>query len=92
VNAAGNPIRLDALIINDDEEAPSLLDPLTGKILFTNRVGKRIIELADGNHSIEEIAMSVAREFRGADETLVMSHAKDFLAFATQKGIVTWMK
>ena len=85
-----NPSKVDSVIINDDAEAPTLLNPFTGQILITNRVGKRIIELADGSRTVEDIARQVSREFKGVQEPLVKLHAETFLAAATQKGIVTW--
>lgn len=90
INHHGNPLRIEALIVNDDLEAPSLLNPLTGQILITNSVGKRIIELADGSRSIAEIAAHIVREYRGAQEPNVTSNVEAFLASAVQKGIVTW--
>lgn len=86
----GNPKRIETLIVNDNAEAPSLLNPLTGQILLTNQVGKRIVELADGSRSVQAIAQQVAREFRGAQESEVLQHAEAFLEEGTKKGIVTW--
>ncbi len=88
--ASGNPQRIDELVINDDGEAPSLLNPLNGQILITNQVGKRIIELADGGRDVKSIAMAVAQEFAGAEEADILQHAETFLAEGTEKGIVTW--
>jgi len=86
----GNPKRLDVLIVNDDEEAPSLLNPLTGQMLVTNQVGKRIVELADGSRDLETIARQIVKEFRGAKEADVLEHVEIFLAEGARKGVVTW--
>lgn len=86
----GKPRKIDALVINDDAEAPSLLNPLTGQMLITNLVGKRIIELADGSRDVNAIARQVSAEFHGAQESQVVQHAETFLAEGTRKGIVTW--
>lgn len=86
----GNPKRIDTLVINDDAEAPSLLNPVTGQMLITNRVGKRIIELADGSRDVAAIARQISTEFRRAHEPEVAAHAEAFLAEGTKKGIVTW--
>src|SRR5215211_4561809 len=62
-----HPKRLETLIINDDDEqAPVLLNPLTGQMLITNPVGKRIVELADGTRDLDAIATQIVSEFRGA--------------------------
>lgn len=86
----GNPKKLDVLIVNDDEEAPSLLNPLTGQMLITNQVGKRIVELADGSRDVAAIARRITKEFRGAQEPEVLRHVEVFLAEGARKGVVTW--
>lgn len=86
----GNPKRLDVLIVNDDAEAPSLLNPLTGQMLITNQVGKRIVELADGSRDVAAIASQIVAEFRGAQEPDVLRHVEIFLAEGARKGVVTW--
>ena len=86
----GNPKRLDVLIVNDDDDAPSLLNPLTGQMLITNQVGKRIVELSDGSRNVEAIAHQIVREFRGAREAEVLQHVEIFLAESAKKGVVTW--
>lgn len=86
----GNPKKLDVLIVNDDEEAPSLLNPLTGQMLITNQVGKRIVELADGSRDVPAIARQIVTEFRGAQEPEVLQHVEIFLAEGAKKGVVTW--
>jgi hypothetical protein len=86
----GNPKKLDVLIVNDDEEAPSLLNPLTGQMLITNQVGKRIVELADGSRDVGTIARRIVKEFRGAREPEVLQHVEIFLAEGARRGVVTW--
>ena len=86
----GHPKKIESLIVNDEGETPSLLDPMTGQLLITNQVGKRIVELADGSRDVESIAETVAQEFRGADKSTVLQEARRFLAEGLEKGIVTW--
>lgn len=90
----GNPKKLDVLIVNDDEEAPSLLNPLTGQMLITNQVGKRIVELADGSRDMAAIARRIVAEFRGTEgrEPEVLRHVETFLAEGAKKGVVTWIE
>lgn len=89
-DSRGNPKRIDTLIINDNAEAPSLLNPATGQILLTNQVGKRIIELADGSRHVAAIADQITREFRNAQGSDVLRHTESFLTETTEKGVVTW--
>lgn len=87
----GNPKRLEALIINsDDEQAPVLLNPGTGQMLITNPVGKRIVELADGTRDLDSITSQLVTEFHGAQLADVRQHAEAFLAEGERKGVVTW--
>ena len=89
-NLQGNPKKADTLVINEDVEAPSLLDPTTGKILITNTVGKRIIELSDGSRDIGAIVRQLAQEFTGPGEDQIFQHVGTFLAASEKKGIITW--
>jgi hypothetical protein len=86
----GNPRKVDTLIVNDDDEAPSLLNPMTGQILLTNKVGKRIIELSDGSRDVASIGRQILQEFHGASASDVSQHVDKFLEAGTQKGLVTW--
>ena len=90
MSGRGNPKRLDVLVVNDDEDAPSLLNPLTGQMLITNQVGKRIVELADGSRDLQAIAKQIVEEFRGAREPDVLQHLEVFLAEGARKGVMTW--
>jgi len=87
-----NPKRAERLIINnDDEQAPVLLNPMTGQMLITNSVGKRIVELADGTRDLETIATLIVTEFRGSPEiSEVRQRTEAFLSEGERKGIVTW--
>lgn len=87
----GNPKRLEALILNDDEQAPSILNPTNGQMLITNSVGKRIVELADGSRDVGTIAAQIAGEFRGARMEDVLRHTETFVTEGTRKGVFTWM-
>lgn len=87
----GHPKKLDVLIINDEAETPSLLNPMSGQIFVTNRVGKRIMELADGSRDLNEIVAEVTRQFKGAPQAAVKEDADKFLREATEKGLVSWL-
>ena len=87
---SAKPKKLDDLIINDDLETPSLTDPNSGRMIITNAVGKRIIELADGSHTIDHIAHQLFEEFEGAEPDDIRNHTEDFLRAAATKGLVSW--
>jgi len=54
---AAVPVIVEGVTINDDGTATTtLLNPLSGHIFVTNRVGKRVIELCDGQKKVEAIA------------------------------------
>jgi len=86
------PKRIDVLIINDDGDMPSVLNPLSGQIFFTNKVGKHVLELADGRLKAEEIAERVARRYAGAPTTVIHDEVLAFLEDSSTKGLVTWAR
>lgn len=84
------PKKVDVVIVNDEADSPSLLNPMSGQIFVTNRVGRRVIELADGRRSVDEIADQVSREFKGAPVSRIRGDVDAFLSEAVGKGLVTW--
>lgn len=85
-----NPKKVDVLIVNDEADTPSLLNPMSGQIFVTNPVGKRVIELADGAQSVEDITTQITREFKGTSRDSVRRDISGFLRESTEKGLITW--
>jgi hypothetical protein len=79
------------LIINDEADAPSFLNPMSGQIFVTNRVGKKIMQLADGTLDFDAIVDAVTREFKGVSRELAARDTDAFLALSTEKGLITWI-
>ena len=86
------PRKVDVLIINDEAETPSFLNPMSGNIFVSNPVGKRLMELADGSRTLNQITEDLSREFKGAAQAEMLADAGEFFAQATKKGLVTWME
>lgn len=84
------PKRIDTLVINDEAEVPSLLDPLSGKVFITNRVGLHVVELADGTLGLEEIVAQVAERFVGATREVIHDEVSSFLEQVRDAGLVEW--
>lgn len=84
------PKRDEMVVINDDHEVPSLLHPMTGKIFVTNRVGVRVMELADGGRTLDEIVDGIVAQFRGAERAVVQAEVSAFLEEGAVKGLITW--
>lgn len=91
-HADETPKRIDVLIINDDAESPSLLNPISGQIFFTNKVGKQVMELADGSRRAEEIADHIVRRFTGSAPEVIRKEVLGFLDDSGAKGLLTWMR
>jgi hypothetical protein len=87
---AGRPKRAEMVVINDDLETPSLLNPVEGKIFVTNRVGKRIMELADGTRTVDDIVEQIFREFRGTQKEVISNEVQAFLKESGEKWLITW--
>lgn len=86
----GKPKKVDVLIINDEAETPSFLNPMSGQIFVTNPVGKRLMELADGTRNLEEISAELSRDFKGAPQSQLIADARGFFEESSKKGLVTW--
>ena len=89
-HATTKPKRDEMVVINDDFEVPSLLHPMTSKIFVTNRVGVRVMELADGGLTVDEIADRILEQFTGAERRVVRQEVAAFLDESTEKGLITW--
>jgi hypothetical protein len=87
----GKPKRLEMLIVNDEADAPSFLNPMSGQIFVTNRVGKKIMQLADGTLEVEAIVDEVTREFKGVSREVAVRDTEAFLSTSTEKGLITWI-
>lgn len=84
------PKKVEVLIVNDEVETPSFLNPMSGQIFVTNPVGKRLMELADGTRTLEEIGAELSREFKGAMQAEMVADATEFFEQSHRKGLVTW--
>ncbi|RIH90703.1 Coenzyme PQQ synthesis protein D [Calidithermus terrae] len=75
------PTLIEHAVINEDESgAITVLNPVTGKVFVINDVGRRVLELSDGNRSLEQIIVAVCEEFAQADPDLVRRDVQDFVA------------
>lgn len=90
VTASSKPKRVESVIINDDAEAPSLLNPMTGEIFVTNAVGKHIMELADGEKDVAQIVATLNDRFKGAPEDTIRKDALAFLEDGEKRGLISW--
>lgn len=77
------------LSINQDGDVASVLHPESGKIFVVNQVGRRIIELCDGQHTVSRIAEAIRDEFVNVAAEKVASDVERFLVQAASKGLVT---
>ena len=82
------PVAPSTLSINQDGDVASVLHPETGKIFVVNRVGRRIIELCDGSHTVSGIAATISNEFDHATAEKIAGDLERFLAQAASKGLV----
>lgn len=86
----GNPRKVSTIVVNDDAETPTILNSATGQLLITNRVGQKIMELVDGSRDIDAIAGEITASFAGTDAEHVRDQTRQFLAKATEKGVLEW--
>jgi hypothetical protein len=63
-------------------------DYKTGKTLLTNTIGKEILTLCDGNHSLKEITTHILDLFEGVNQSACEEDVKSFLQVLQEKGII----
>lgn len=86
----GNPRRQDYLVINDEQQTPTVLNPMNGQVFITNRVGRQVLELADGERNLEEIIQTITSGYLGATSEVVRQDVEAFLKEGFDKGLITW--
>lgn len=84
------PMRLEGVIINEDDVTPTLINPFNGHIFVTNNVGKRVVEICDGQKGIEDIVRHISQEFSGSSFEAIRADVQEFLELASRKGIIIW--
>lgn len=89
-NPERRPRRLDAVVINDDLEVPSLLNAADGKIFLTNKVGLHVIKAANGEHTVGQIVASVVDRFEGTEEQVVAKEVEAFLEEGINRSLLAW--
>lgn len=80
-----NPRSIDGLIYNNEEEVPTLLNPVTGQIFVTNEVGRRVLELCDGDRTIDEVIAAILNEFADSSADQVREDVQEFLTRAIEQ-------
>lgn len=73
--------KLDAkMVINSDASGTNaVLNPVSGRVYIINEVGRRVLELCDGQRTTDDIVAKVASEFAGAEEASVKDDIADFV-------------
>ena len=87
---AACPRMAESAVITQDASATTVLDPVSGRIFVINDVGRRILELSDGAHTLDSIGESIAAEFHGAESEALQRDIEDFLRGCTEASIVRW--
>jgi hypothetical protein len=88
--ALNRPKKDEMVVINDDTEVPSLLHTAMGKIFVTNRVGARVMALADGSLTIDEIAARLGEQFYGVEPGVMRAEVAAFLDDSAGRGLISW--
>jgi Coenzyme PQQ synthesis protein D (PqqD) len=86
------PVRLEGLIINDDDVTPTLINPLNGHIFVTNKVGKRVVEICDGQKGVDDIVRRISQEFSGSSLEAIRIDVNEFLELASRNGVIIWQR
>lgn len=85
-----NPVMNRFLVINDEEEIPSILNPVTGKVYIINSVGLEILRLCDGTRSIAEIVNKLFDEYDSVSREQLQSDVMSFIEDCSKGGVIDW--
>lgn len=66
-----------------------VITPAENTVRMLNPTGTRVWQLADGTHTVEEIALALTQEFE-VDYTEALASTQQFIALLEEKGLLTW--
>lgn len=67
-----------------------IVAPGRNMVRMLNPVGSRIWELADGQHTMEEITATLLQEYDVSPQ-VALNSTQQFMGELTNKGLLTWM-
>jgi hypothetical protein len=88
IGMSGQPKLSPTCVIDVQDSTISVLETERGRLMLTNPVGAKILQLCDGTHTVEEIAAEVAAEFPGAEVDEIRTDVEEFLTAARGKGVI----
>ena len=62
--------------------------PQSGKIKILNATGTAILNLCDGEHSLDDIAAEIAKQFEGTTEKEVQADIADYIELLKKEAIL----
>lgn len=84
------PKKDDRIIISEEDGVVTLLDPDTGKMFILNEVAQCVLELSEGDRSIQEIVDIIAQKFAGKEKAQITDDVINFLNACEQKKMIRW--
>lgn len=89
--AQRKPSCQNRVIINTDPSgAISALNPVTGRVFVINDVARRVLELADGSHTFDDIVNAILEEFKGSERASTERDIQAFLEGCANAQMITW--
>lgn len=88
----GNPKRIEGLVIDQGEKALALSHPETNRTVLTNRVGRQILELADGTLPLAAVVDRLAARYPGVARETLARQVEAFVEDGVRKGILVWWR
>jgi len=68
-----------------------LYNATDGKVRIMNLTGKRILELCDGTHKINDIVSQLVQELSPANREECLKDVEEFLSELEGKGLIEWV-
>ncbi|HEY0781437.1 MAG TPA: PqqD family peptide modification chaperone [Thermoanaerobaculia bacterium] len=84
------PKKIEGLLVQQTEGALLLTHPTSGATLLTNRVGARILDLADGTRTVPMIVDALSTQYPAIEREKISRQVDAFVTDGVGKGIVQW--
>lgn len=80
------------LILNEDQEVPSVLNPTTGKVFLVSGLGMAILKSCDGSMGVEELVRETSECYPDVPISTIKSDVEQFVKQGVEGGLLVWQE
>lgn len=87
-----HPTRMEPVVFEEQGDGVHVVIAVSvGKVLLTNTLGRRILDLCDGSRGVTAMAEIIAADHPQVSREQIQADLRKCLDMATAKGVITWM-